>query len=1191
MPTGLSLSIADTLAWGVTWGIAVAIARAMYRQRAGQAAHIFLYMVMTIGLPLTRNMLCSLIHLIIKASAYRIDLMAWYEAIYHLWPIDDAAVVLFAALWLHFFLTFPSPHPVLKRRGALVALYAPAVLLALAWLGHLVLPEAQQISNEVLDGLGVVYITLVFGLGLIALGSSYRGTVSPVLRMQARWLIWGMGMALVIALVSNWLPGLLDIPRPSDRIPGLEQLPLLLLLSTFAMGIVRYRGLDIDALIYNSLVLLTLAAGLTGLYLLLTTALPAAFHTVPDWPFFLSISLLIAIAGLPGYRILQTGFNLLLRREHLKARRLLEQSSRRLIQTKTLPEVIEHITRVIEATLQPAGLALVLRRGHLWVTESCQGLPLTVGQRYPSDVVLATWLTTQRRPLYLPMETEWVFSLEAVERRALEESGVSLYIPLLSEQRLNGWLALGPRPHLRAYTPADLEFLVALSDRVNVALQVTRLIRELEQRVSQLAVLNETGQLLSASLRTEELLDRTYQQVNRLMEAGHLHVALYDPDKNLLSFPLVMENNRRQLWASRPAGQGLLEYVIRTRQPLLIPRDVKGYATRLGLQVGEIQARSWLGVPLMSGDRPGDQVLGAIVVQNLDREEAYTEDDQELLSTIASQAAIAIANARLYERTDQALERRINDLSKLYEASLMLAFSTETQDVLQRIGEMACEITGSDSTMIYLYHQERDAFTPVAAVGATLPEDRGANIRPSGMTRRALLERRSFVVADTALEPDLNPTVRQTGIRSLICMPLISKGQPLGVMYVNSTQPNKYSENDVQLISAMAGQAAVAIENGQLFKHLAEGRDRLQAVLDATREGLMMLDTSGRIVFANAMFGELFNAAPASLTGRRLLDVIAGQAGPPDETLAAMMDVIYETLNELAGPSEGCSPDQLIHKSMVAVAHPPRFIERISSPVFDEAGNIIGRLLALRDVTEEKKSEALREDLTRMMVHDLRSPLTGVLGSLQVLEMSLTDDYLLQAVRIALSSSHRLLGLINALLDISKMEDGRMPLRCFKVPWPKMAQEAVERVRPMATNERITVQLNLADELPPVYADENIMVRVLVNLLDNAIKFSPPGATVQLTVRLSEKAGPSRETLCQVCDTGPGIPPEYHERIFDKFFQVPDNTARRRGSGLGLAFCRLAVEAHGGRLWVESTPGQGSTFFFTLPVGNEEESS
>jgi signal transduction histidine kinase len=215
-----------------------------------------------------------------------------------------------------------------------------------------------------------------------------------------------------------------------------------------------------------------------------------------------------------------------------------------------------------------------------------------------------------------------------------------------------------------------------------------------------------------------------------------------------------------------------------------------------------------------------------------------------------------------------------------------------------------------------------------------------------------------------------------------------------------------------------------------------------------------------------------------------------------------------------------------------------------------------------------------------MMVHDLRSPLTNIIAALDVLELAVTDDQDKSIFELAHAGSDRLLGLINSLLEIGKLEAGQMPLDRQPVAWDWLIQTACERVQAIAANEGVRMSVNLPSGLPQADADADVILRVLVNLLDNAIHFSPSGAVVEVSV-----AWPAGQPVaeCRVRDQGPGIPPEYRERIFQKFYQMP-GPRRRRGTGLGLPFSRLAVEAHGGRIGVEDNPGGGSVFVFTLPI-------
>jgi signal transduction histidine kinase len=218
-----------------------------------------------------------------------------------------------------------------------------------------------------------------------------------------------------------------------------------------------------------------------------------------------------------------------------------------------------------------------------------------------------------------------------------------------------------------------------------------------------------------------------------------------------------------------------------------------------------------------------------------------------------------------------------------------------------------------------------------------------------------------------------------------------------------------------------------------------------------------------------------------------------------------------------------------------------------------------------------------------MIVHDMRTPLTSVIAGLQTLEsagpLNATQS---ECLAMALQGGKTLLGMVNDLLDISKMEDGSLKLECADLEVGRLAAEAVQQVAALADERRITLALEIAPGLPPLYADEDKLVRTLVNLLGNAIKFAPQGGTVTLAVCRSNT---EKALLFSVSDTGEGIPTEAYGRIFEKFGQVDERKAGHRGStGLGLTFCKMAVEAHGGRIWVDSELGHGSTFSFVIPL-------
>jgi signal transduction histidine kinase len=235
----------------------------------------------------------------------------------------------------------------------------------------------------------------------------------------------------------------------------------------------------------------------------------------------------------------------------------------------------------------------------------------------------------------------------------------------------------------------------------------------------------------------------------------------------------------------------------------------------------------------------------------------------------------------------------------------------------------------------------------------------------------------------------------------------------------------------------------------------------------------------------------------------------------------------------------------------------------------------------LRDITERKNLDTLRDDLISMIYHDLRSPLANVVSSLDVVASLLPQDVdpsLRSLLNIAIRSTERIQRLTNSLLDINRLEAGQAIVNLTPVSPKAIIREAVELLGPTAENKRQTITLDLPDDLPNILADAEMIRRVLSNLLENAIKFTHSGGSINLGAK---QEGDMVRFWVQ--DSGPGIPEADRERIFDKYTRLHSREGPK-GFGLGLAYCRLAVEGHGGRIWVESQLGEGSCFNFTLPV-------
>lgn len=251
-------------------------------------------------------------------------------------------------------------------------------------------------------------------------------------------------------------------------------------------------------------------------------------------------------------------------------------------------------------------------------------------------------------------------------------------------------------------------------------------------------------------------------------------------------------------------------------------------------------------------------------------------------------------------------------------------------------------------------------------------------------------------------------------------------------------------------------------------------------------------------------------------------------------------------------------------------------------------GGLVGYLKwqarSLREINERlRQQQELREAMTDFLIHDLRSPLTNIITGLETLlvtsENQLSSDCR-ELLDVAMVGAHRLLTMVNSLLDLRKLEEGKFPLYIQEFEPQGAVKEAVRQVRLWAKQSGITVQTDIAEPLPKLVGDRWVVVRILVNLLSNAVKYTPIGKTV--TVRVLRE---DSWLHFSVTDEGPGIPKEYLDHIFDRFVQVEARKSGAAiGTGLGLTFCKLAVEAHGGRIWLESDMGKGTTAHFIVPL-------
>ncbi len=406
------------------------------------------------------------------------------------------------------------------------------------------------------------------------------------------------------------------------------------------------------------------------------------------------------------------------------------------------------------------------------------------------------------------------------------------------------------------------------------------------------------------------------------------------------------------------------------------------------------------------------------------------------------------------------------------------------------------------------------------------------------------------------------------------------------VMLLNARQLRAGNHSEM-LVLAMED----VTEQRRAARLLAEIETYAQNIVDTVREPLLMLDTSLRVRSANRAFYQTFHVSPEETENHLIYELGNGQWNIP----------ALRTLLEDIIPQQSVFNDYELSHEFPDIG---LRVMLLNARQLRAGGQTEILVLAMEDVTEQRRIhdleiqyteglqesyqrlqelEKLRDDLKNMIVHDLRTPLTSVITGMQTLELiGDLDSTQREMVSIAISGGELLLGMINDLLEVEKMESGTMALDDALLDAVALTDSAVRQVASLAKNEGLTLVCQIEPDLPAFRGDNTKLRRVLVNLLGNAIKFTPSGGTLTLAVRLEAN---EQVLLFSVRDTGEGIPSEAFEHIFQKFGQVASrHGGRTMSTGLGLTFCRLAVEAHGGHIHVESVPGEGSVFSFTIPL-------
>ncbi len=688
----------------------------------------------------------------------------------------------------------------------------------------------------------------------------------------------------------------------------------------------------------------------------------------------------------------------------------------------------------------------------------------------------------------------------ATEELAVQKYGVTpvagtkmpkslLFVPLLSGHVINGYVSLQNIDIDNAFSVSDIQLLETLASSMSVAIEnarlfdeTNRLLKETEQRTTELAVINSVQEGLAAELDIQGIYELVGDRLCELFpDTQTLVIRTFDHNAKMEHFHYAIEKGERFpidsqpfIWASKQ--------LISNHKPIHINENYVETSMKFGgtgVTKGQ-PPKSAVFVPMIVGD----VVKGSVSLQNVDKEHAFSDSDVRLLTTIANSMIVAIENARLFDETTRLLsesKQRATELSTVNSISKALASQLDPADLINMVGDQLKDLFNANIVYIALLNPDTKIIN--------FPYQFGDNMEPlqlgDGLTSKIIQSNKPILI-----NKDLQELRKQMGVQligveaaSYLGVPIPLGEKNIGVLSVQSTvHENRFDENDLRLLTTIASSVGVALNNATLFEDVRKSKLEAEAASKAAEKA-----NEAKSAFLSTVSHEL----------RTPLTSVLGFA-------------------------------KIIRK---------RLEERIF-PAFEKT-----------DPKTEKTINQISENL-----------------------------------KVVISEGERLTHLINDVLDLAKIEAGKMEWNQEVISMPEVAERAIAASSALFDQKSLKLIRQIDNRLPEITGDKDKLIQVIINLISNAVKFTDKGS---VTCKVFKEKD---EIIVSISDTGIGIAPEDFAAVFEQFKQVGGDTLtdKPKGTGLGLPICKEIVEHHGGRLWVDSTLGEGSTFSFALPVNKKK---
>ena len=751
----------------------------------------------------------------------------------------------------------------------------------------------------------------------------------------------------------------------------------------------------------------------------------------------------------------------------------------------------------------------------------------------------------------------------------------------------------------------EIELARTIGNQASIALDNARLYQSTVQTAERFAILNQASSEINSSLDPEEVYVFIHKAAKRLMPVEAFVITLLDKENQDIDGVYMMDADQRTPHQRMALGTGLSGRIIASGEPLLIHGAEQTNALG-GVSFGDLGTpASILAVPMMFGG----ETIGMLSAQSY-QPNVYNQDDLQILSTLANQAIVAIQNGRLFAETQrlaEQLEQRVvertaqlqqeqQNTETLLRILTEVSSSLDLDRALNRTLALLNDAIGAEQGTIMLLQADDNMLHYRAGYGyltrQAVAESRAVTLRVGdGLAGWVVENRQGVLIEDLRQDPRwVRVSAGSREHRSSIVVPMMVGEDVIGVLMVFHRKVAHFSPELLNLVQAIAGQVAVAINNAHLYELIRDQAERLgtmlrkeqeeasrsQAILEAVADGVVVTGMDNKVAFVNSSAERILDLPASHILGESL-DTFGGLFG---KAASAWMQTIRGWSEDSASYQSGdtyAEQIELDNKRIVLVHLAPVMLQK----------DFLGTVSIFRDITHEVEVDRLKSEFVATVSHELRTPMTSIRGYADILllgaagALNENQSHFLQIIK---NNTERLNILVNDLLDISRIEAGRVTLAPQPLDLRDIAEDVLADVlrRSQEENKPMAISLEASRELPRVFGDSERVRQILDNLVDNAYHYTPVDGQIQVHIHVN----PENEVQVDVSDSGVGIALEDQERVFERFFRGEHPLVLSTpGTGLGLPIVKQLVEMHHGRIWMNSKgiPGEGSTFSFTLP--------